>query len=82
MTPTTVLACVQRSVVVFEIFGEEVRRGSPVVALQDSIPDACGPTFLRSGVVVDSVHMDAAVYSIMETGLFQIRWTTGSEMIQ
>ena len=82
MTSTTVLAYIQESVVVFEIFGEEVRKGSVVCVLQDCVPDAgCCPTFTTSGLAVSLCNMDAAVAAITQAG-FSIRWAVASERVQ
>jgi hypothetical protein len=78
---TTVLAYIQRSVVVFEIFGEEVRDRGSVARLQDAVDDRCQPTFTTSGLVVSLRNMDAAVACAIEAG-FTVRWAVGSERIQ
>jgi hypothetical protein len=81
MTPTTVLVTVQRSVVVFEIFGEEVREGGSVARLQDAVDDRCQPTFTTSGLAVSLCNMDAAVACAIQAG-FTVRWAVGSDRIQ
>ena len=77
----TVLVTVQRSVVVFEIFGEVVRKGGNVARLQDAVDDRCQPIFTTSGLAVNLCHMDAAVACAIEAG-FEVRWAVASERVQ